>query len=241
VAGLCGTAGDALSGVAGVTVQVRRQSDNQYWNGSTWQAAAVSLPANGTASWNLPLAAGSLSSGVSYQTTVTATDAAGNASAPVSTVFTYDAAGPTVSSTASTNKNGAINVGVDTFSVTFNEALNPASVPATGTLTIRKGFLSNTTYAISGLTNGNMTTGAGGYFGFSFSTLEVQFAGTLTLSPDGRTVTFTVTGSCSGNCSSMSSSPSSGAYQFQPATTLRDVAGNAPSTSTFTAPSQVIF
>ena len=240
-AGLCGSAADALAGVGSVSVQVRRQSDGLYWNGSTWQAAAVALPATGTTTWNLPLAAASLTSGVSYQATVTATDVAGNPSAPASTVFTYDASGPTVSSTASANKNGAINVGVDTFSVTFNEPLNPASVPATATLTIRKALFSDTTYAISGLTDGNMTTGAGGYFGFSLSTRQVQFGGTLTLSADGLTVTFTVTGSCSGDCSNMTSSPSSGAYQYRPASSLRDLAGNAPSTATFTAPSQVIF
>jgi chitodextrinase len=241
VAGICGTASDALSGLASVGVTVQRQSDGQYWNGATWQAAPATPAAVGTSSWSLPLAAAVLTSGTSYQVTVQATDAAGNASAPVATTFTYDAAGPTVASTASTNKNGAINATVDTFSVTFNEALDPASVPASATLTLRKSFLSNTTYAISGLTNGNMTTGTGGYLGFSFSTLQVTFGGTLTLSNDNKTVTFTVTGACSGSCSSLSSSASSGAYQFVGATSLRDVAGNAPTTSTFTASSQVLF
>ena len=56
--------------------------------------------------------------------------------------FIYDTSGPTTAAgnLATTNKDGGVEVG-DTFAVTFNEALNPASVPLTAggsTLTLSK-------------------------------------------------------------------------------------------------------
>ena len=102
----------------------------------------------------------------------------------------------------------------------------------------------NTSYSISGLTDGSQTTGATGYItSSSFSTRTLSYAGTLTLSNNNQTVTFTVTGTCTGSsCGSATTSPSSGTYQFTPDTDLRDLAGNAPSTTTVNASSsQVIF
>ena len=49
-AGLCGTATDAGRGSPASAVSIQRQNDNQYWNGTGWQAASVTLPATGTTS-----------------------------------------------------------------------------------------------------------------------------------------------------------------------------------------------
>ncbi len=104
---------------------------------------------------------------------------------------------------------------------------------------------STTTYGITGLTNGtNLSTGGTGYLTSSNnSTRTLSYAGSLVLSNNNQTITFTVTGSCSGSscASSVSTTPSSGAFQYQPDTDLRDLAGNAPSTSTITAASTVMF
>ena len=125
--------------------------------------------------------------------------------------------------------------------VTFSEALDPASVPATGTLTLSRGN-GNTSYGISGLTNGNsLTTGSGNYLTNGGGTRTVTFTGTLALSNNDQTVTFTVTGGCSGSCGNLTSTTTNGQFQFIPATTLKDLAGNAPSTSTITASSTVMF
>ncbi len=240
-AGVCGTAADAGSGIASVAVTVQRQSDNQYWNGTAWQATSATLPATGTTSWSRALPTSALSNGVAYTVSAVATDGLGNQSPPTVSAFTYDTSGPTTSGAnlVPTNKNGAVEVD-DSFSVTFNEAINPASVPATATLTLSRAT-GNTSYGISGLTNGLRSTGTNGYLTSSFRTQTVTFAGTLALSSDARTVTFTVTGACAGTCSALAPTPRSGAFQFVAAPTLRDLAGNAPSTSTVTASSQVMF
>ena len=74
---------------------------------------------------------------------------------PVVRTFTYDTTAPATTTIASTNHNGAIDVG-DTFTATFGEALNPTTVAATGTLTLSRSN-GNTSYGISGLTNGLVT------------------------------------------------------------------------------------
>ena len=221
---------------------IQRSSNSQFWTGSAWQAASATITATGTTSWSVPLATSQLANGVTYTVTSWSVDTAGNASANTVGTFTYDTSAPTTAaaSIVTANKNGAINVNTDTFAVTFNEALKPATVPATATLTLSRSN-GTTSYGISGLTNGLRTTGASGYLTSSGTTRTVTFTGTLVLSNSNKTVTFKITGACAGSCTALSTSPSSGAYQFVPATTLTDVAGNAASTTTITASSQVIF
>ncbi len=242
---LCGTAADSGSGVASVRMSIQRSSNGQWWNGSSWTSTQSSVTASGTTSWSVPLATNQLTTGVTYTVTTWSVDTAGNISPNTVSTFTWDTSVATTSAAnlVTANKNGAIDANTDTFAVTFSKPLDPASVPATGTLSLTRRN-STTTWGISGLTNGtNLTTGGTGYLTSSlFSTRTNNYAGTLALSNNNQTITFTVTGSCSGTCgSSVSTTPSSGAFQFVPATTLRDLAGNAPSTSTVTAVSTVMF
>jgi len=81
----------------------------------------------------------------------------------VASTFTYDTTAPAVASASVTNKNGRIEANVDTFTVNFKEAINPATVPTTATLTLVRKSSGTTTYAISGLTNGAQDTGKTGY------------------------------------------------------------------------------
>jgi hypothetical protein len=235
---ICGTAADTLSGLTSVTMTIQRSSNNQFWNGSTWQTASSTRTATGTTSWFLSLPTSALTNGVAYTITTRATDVAGNQSAPVVRTFTYDTAGPASSTIASTNHNGAIDVG-DTFTVTFGEALNPATVAATGTLTLSRSN-GNTSYGISGLTNGLVTTGGTGYLTSSSTTRTITYAGSLALSNSNRTVTFTVTGTCAGTCTARSTTAQQGQFQYSPNPALRDLAGNA-ATGTVTATRQVMF
>jgi beta-glucanase (GH16 family) len=238
---ICGTASDLHSGLASVRVSVQRSSDSRWWNGSAWVTGTASVAASGTSSWSTPLSTSQLTNKVTYTVSAWATDAVGNTSPTTTRRFTYDTSGPTTTASALTvtNKNGAVTAG-DRLSVTFNEALNPATVPAASTLTLSRAR-DNTSYKITGLTNGSATTGTTGYLTSSSSTRTVSYAGTLALSTDGRTVTFTVTGSCTGTCSALASTSKAGAFQFSAASTLKDVAGNAASTSSVTAASQVMF
>jgi len=239
--GICGSRSDALSGVSGVSVMVRRLSDSRYWNGSTWVTAATSLPATGTANWVLPIAAGQLTNGVSYAVTATATDLAGN-TATANSTFTYDTSDPQVSSVTAANGNWSMQPS-DKLTVTFNEAIDPMSLPSTATLTLRKSgggcSQSSTTYQISGLTSGQVNTGSCGYLKGGPGTLStVTWDGTISVT--GNVVVFTVTTGClEQSCgSSVTSSAPSWNKQFylsyQPASTIRDMAGNGVKSSTVT-------
>jgi hypothetical protein len=239
---ICGTAADTGAGLSSVRVSIQRSSDNRWWTGSTWQTSQTSVTASGTASWSTSLATSQLANGVTYTVTAWSLDAAGNQSPTSVSTFVYDTAAPTTSAAnlVTTNKNGTINANSDTFKVTFTEAIDPASIPATGTLTLSRQNSSNTTYAISGLTNGALTTGSGNYLSTASGTKTVTYAGTFALSNNNQTVTFTVTGACSGSCSSVTSTTTSGAFSFTPASTVKDVAGNSASGTT-TASSTVMF
>lgn len=239
VIGICGTSSDALSGVASVGVTVQRQSDNRYWDGSTWVVGSVSLTPTGIATWSVPLTASNLSNGVSYLITARATDVAGN-SATAAKTFTYDISGPHVVSVAASNGNWAVNVG-DTFTVTFDESIDPLSVAVTGTLTLSNhGNDCNqnvTDYSISGLASGSATTGSCGYIIGTGHTLKtVTWDGTLSVS--GAQVIFTVTTACqeTGCAASLKTTAPVAADQhalsFTPASTIADLAGNLVVVST---------
>ena len=225
---ICGTAADTPSGISTVRVRLQRASDARYWNGSSWVVASTNLTPTGTTTWYVPLATSALTNGTTYTTTVVVTDVAGNVTS-TPTVFSYDTTAPSTTSAATTNRNGAVEAG-DTVSVTFGEAINPATVPASAMLTLSRGRSGNTTWAVNGFTNGSLSTGNTGYLkqpGFG-STYTVTFAGTVALSNGNRTVTFTVTGGCGGSsCAQLSTTAVSGSWSYTPATTLRDLAGNA--------------
>jgi hypothetical protein len=239
---LCGTAADSGSGVASVRTTIRRSNNNQYWTGTAWQAAAATVTATGSTSWSVPLPTTKLASGVTYTVTSWSVDRAGNTSPTTVRHFTYDTKRPTTTPAdiVPANRSGTVNASIDRFGVTFNEAIRPTTVPATATLTLSR---SNglTSYAITGLTSGLLSTGGSGYLGSSAATRTVTFRGTLTLSNGNRTVTFTVTGACAGACSARISTKIPGAFKFKPASSLRDLAGNPPATTTHTAAAQVMF
>jgi hypothetical protein len=85
-----------------------------------------------------------------------------------------------------------------------------------------------------------VTTGGTGYLTSSGTTRTITYAGSLVLSNSNRTVTFTVTGACAGTCTARSTTAQQGQFQYSPATTLRDLAGNA-ATGTVSATRQVMF
>jgi hypothetical protein len=61
-------------------VSIKRNSDNQYWNGTAFACdTEVFNAASGTASWSYALAGGNLTDGVSYTVRSKATDNASNA------------------------------------------------------------------------------------------------------------------------------------------------------------------
>ena len=118
---ICGTAADS-SGVAKVTLTIKRVSDGKYFDGvSTWGTSKV-LTATGTTSWYFTaLTTKMIASGQSYVITVTATDKVGLSSVVVAT-FTYDSTAPAPSSATVTNKNGRIEANVEITGPCFIDA-----------------------------------------------------------------------------------------------------------------------
>lgn len=116
LASIKGTVSDVTTGTGfsnssnAVSLTIQRGSNGQFWNGSSWQAGSVSLPAtvsvgsdvyNGT--WkrqggNPPV----VESDGSYTITATATDTTGNTSSTSTLIVAGDTTGPTVTCTSHT-------------------------------------------------------------------------------------------------------------------------------------------
>jgi hypothetical protein len=239
---ICGTAGDTNSGIASVRATVQRSNNGQWWTGSAWQKGPATILATGTTAWNVPLPTSKLANGVTYTVTSWTADRAGNTSPTAVRKFVYDTKGPTTTADdiATSNNNGVVNANKDTLRVTFDEQLRPSTVPATATLTLSRSN-GETSYRISGITSGLLSTGGTGYLGSSINTRTVSFAGVVALTNGNKTVTFTVTGPCTGSCGARISTRSTAPYRYRPASSLRDMAGNAPSTALVTSAPLVIF
>ena len=89
--GLCGTAADTGgSGVASVQLSVERNSDGDYWNGTSFVSGPETyLGATGTTTWSYPLSSAALDDHGSYTVHVRATDNAGNTSSVRSLTFSF--------------------------------------------------------------------------------------------------------------------------------------------------------
>jgi hypothetical protein len=103
--GVCaGTAADpdGYHDLARISVVVQDQTTGQYWNGLAFipSATPVSLTAQGTSNWSLPLPASALIGGHTYAVTSVASDREGATQAiPATMTFTYPA--PTIIPTPS--------------------------------------------------------------------------------------------------------------------------------------------
>jgi hypothetical protein len=196
---ICGTAADGGSGVQSVKVTVRQGSGN-YWNGTGFTSStAVLLTATGTTSWSLAFPVGNFPATGSYTVTAIATDALGNTSTVDSRTFTYTVLA--VTAVTSTNIGGGTagkaDIG-DTFSVTFNTALNPATVASsvqTMTLCARNACTPNENAGTTKITLGGLSASTGFTVATNYATdnKTVTTSGSLTLSADQKTVTYTIT------------------------------------------------
>lgn len=118
-----GTAQDAGSGVASVSVRIRRGDSGPYWGGTAWDGGDRSwLLALGTATWQYELSVDALTDGESYTVEAAATDVAGNDDDTVATlVLEYDATAPEISLAES--------VDATTVHITYSEPVLDADLP----------------------------------------------------------------------------------------------------------------
>jgi hypothetical protein len=224
-AGVCGSAADAPpnnSGVRDVRLRVSRDSDTMYWNGSAWQAAPTWLTVSGTTTWSQALPASALTNGT-YTLNAQSFDQAGNSSTPVTNrTFTYDSTAPAL---ASVTSNGGSTPGRmqngDTLVLTFDEAINAASVPTT--VTVTEARAGQSTLTIPGV----IATASINNSYLSGNNTSATATGTVTVSADGLTVTVTLS-----NVTGAGLATGSGSVTIAPASTLADRAGNPVAATT---------
>jgi predicted GH43/DUF377 family glycosyl hydrolase len=93
---ISGTALDAVSGVASVSVRIKNETDNTWWNGTDWTGSESSwLSATGTDTWSYNFASANMSNGKTYVVYSKATDNANNSQTSYSSAsYTYQTTGP---------------------------------------------------------------------------------------------------------------------------------------------------
>ena len=116
----------------------------------------------------------------------------------------------------------------DSITITFSEALRPASVPTTSNVTVKDPpGPSNDTLNLEGISSGARTLGANGYE-LSNNGSAVFASSPVTVSGFNSIVTITLSATCTGSgCSNLGTQATAGAFSFLAATALTDVAGNA--------------
>ncbi len=190
--------------------------------------------------------AGTLSGTLSY--TVSASDTNSVAATPASGSVAADNTAPTVTSITSSNKDGVVALN-DTFVVAFSKQIDPATVDqssAHATLTFSQSGSSHVMLAISGLVASSDTgiAKATGQTNPSWVTnnSSISYPGTLSISADNKTVTFTVSGGCNNGCANVATG-TPGQLQYVPDTStaspfkLNDYAGNVPGSTPTSYPS----
>jgi len=91
-----GTASDATSGVASVSVRIKNTTDNTWWSGTDWTGNENSwVSASGKENWSYNISAGNLTDTKNYTVYSRATDEASNVQTSFgSDSFTYQTTGP---------------------------------------------------------------------------------------------------------------------------------------------------
>jgi hypothetical protein len=205
-------------------------------SGGTLASVAV---ATTTATLTITEGAGAQDTSVGSFTVALATsptgirDAAGNQSSFAATA-PLDGAKPvpvSITTTIPGTTAGLMQAG-DAIAVTFSESILASSVPGSTTITeTDPSGGGNDTLTIASLTNGARNLGANNYV--TTNNTSAAFASS-TLSVSGATVTATVAGACAGaGCVALGAG--TGAFQFAPATTITDAAGNAAAGTLTTA------
>ncbi len=238
---VCGTTSDSPSGVAKVEISLQRSSTGLYLTGTTFSAASQTwITTTGTTSWSYALAPTTFPAEDTYTMVVRATDSVGNVSTS-SRPFVIDRTKPVASGLSTTNAGivRRLEVG-DTFTLTWNEAIDPASILAgwNGTTTqsvVVRGTnsTSNDSLKIYNSTNtallplGTLSLSRGDYY---IATATFGATGTpSTMTMSGNSVTITL-----GTPSvAMTTAAAAANMSWTPSKIAADLAGNASATTAY--------
>lgn len=234
---VCGTTSDAASSVAKVEVSVQRASTGLYLKGTTFDSSAPAwATATGTTSWSYPIDATTFSIDGTYTMFVRATDTVGNISM-TSKVFVIDKTKPTGVGFTTTNVGtaGKLEQG-DTFTLTYSEPVDPASIIAgwngTGTQNVRVQVTRKN--VLSALTSDGVTQLPLG----TIALVRAYVSNTRTFGATGTASTMTMSGSSLliklGTASGTTSTVAAGNVTWTPSALLKDLAGNTGATTAYT-------
>jgi hypothetical protein len=191
-----------------------------------------------TATLNITEGAGPADTSVGAMTVALASSATGVHDAALNqgsfaATAPLDAAKPVAVTITDTNgaNDGKTELG-DSLSIIFSEALAPATVPSTATVTLTDpSGTGNDTLSISGILNGARTTTSNLHITLDNSSAAFD-PSPVVLSNGNKTVTITVGGTCTGTgCGSIGQATSATNLSFLGATTLTDLIGNAVTTT----------
>ena len=170
-----GTAADAV-GVTSVQITIQRNSNSQYWTGSTWSATQTWLPVTtGTTTWKYTIDDVNFDNGITYTVNARASDAAGNTTSTGfgTDSFTYDSQIPSGGSftinggllyTVSTNATLNITCPTDswaTVQMAYGTSANPSNwttCSSSASVTLASGNGLKTVYVAFKDGGGNTTT-----------------------------------------------------------------------------------
>jgi hypothetical protein len=238
---ICGTTSDSPSGVAKVEISLQRASTGLYLTGTTFSAASQTwITTTGTTSWTYALTAATFPADDTYTMVVRATDTVGNVSTS-SRAFVIDRTKPIAAGVTTTNASTLRKLDLgDTFTLTWNEAINPASIIAgwngTGSqpVVVRATNANNndklTVYNASNTTL--LPLGTLGLKRSDYVTASMTFGLTgtpSTLTMSGNSVTITL-GTPNGT---PTVAAAAGNMSWTPATGAADLAGNASATTAY--------
>jgi Concanavalin A-like lectin/glucanases superfamily/Putative Ig domain/Bacterial Ig-like domain len=247
---ICGTATAATGGVASVAVSIR-QSGGSYWNGTAFASATeVLLPATGTTSWTRSFAGASFPADGAYTVRAVATDTAGN-TASTSRSFTIDRIGPAPTGLTLFNADGVVTPRTDEVRITFSDAISTSSIcsawSGTGDQTLGGNGVVVTITNNGGndlltVTSGSCTLHIG-----SIATGNDYVSSTATFSGSGnnqskvawkastRTLTIAIGRQTGGT---LNSGLAAATVVYTPDAAIKDVAGNAITTTPFSSAGQ---
>jgi len=247
---ICGTAADADSGVALVSVSIRQGTGN-YWNGTAFASAGeVLLPAAGTTGWTLAFPASNFPADGSYTVRAVAFDMVGN-SATTSRTFTSDKTAPAPTALTLFNANGAVTPRTDEVRITFSEPLDTSSIcsawSGTGDQTLGGSgvvvtITDNGANDILTVTSGTCTLHIGSIAtGKNYVSATATFSGSgsnqslVTWTASTRLLTILIGRQATGT---LTSGQSTGTAVYTPDADIKDAAGNAVTTTPFSSTGQ---
>jgi PKD repeat protein len=233
------SATDAGSGVNTAAGQLRRASANYTASSNT--CSAFSAFSNiGSTGLSSPFTDNTVTTAHCYEYEYTVPDKAGNSATAVPVAVRVNTTKPTLTTIADTTSGsttGKPQVG-DAITLTFSDTIDASSIPSSVTFTYTRTLLGSTTVTVSGIGSNSWSTGDSGLSRYS-NIGGASAVVTANTTVSGTTVKLTVASISDPSNNLTAGGP--GALSGALNAAIKDVFGNAASTSTFTSTSIRLF